>query len=118
MEGPFLGRVLLWVPALLLAGQDPTRSVGFDVPHFLQFLSLSILHSSMIRHVSARDHVRASAEVHIREGVVRENCFKGPGSHLPLGSPLCPHKQSSYRPHTACVLGHPPSHPPSFMPML
>lgn len=25
-EGPFLGRVLLWVPALCLAGQDPTRA--------------------------------------------------------------------------------------------
>lgn len=39
-EGPFLGRVLLWVPALCLAGQDPTRATCF-----LQFLSWSLLPS-------------------------------------------------------------------------
>lgn len=109
VEEPFLGRVLLWVTALCLAGQDPTGAV-----HFLQLLSDPSCPAEGKAGLCQRTCF-CHLEVHLWGSVSREQCFKGLSTNLPFGSRFSMHEQSSYRPQIACSSGHFVALPPSFL---
>lgn len=109
VEDPFFGRVLLWVPALCMAGQDPTGPVCF-----LHFLSQPFLPPEG-RKVSVRGSVDAILKCTFGEMLQWNSVLRGYVQTFTLAAGFghMSRAVTDPRPQIASALGHFLALPPS-----